>query len=221
LQLGRMVPRKGIDDVIRALPLLKRRFKVDAKLYIVGGNTDVANSVATPEIGRLGALADSLGVRNQVVFAGRRNRNALAAFYNAADVFVTTPWYEPFGITPLEAMACATPVVGTNVGGIKYTVVNGKTGYLVPPHDLHTLAQRLSLLAADPSLRASMGAAGWQRVNRKFTWHKVAGDLAALYGRILNTSLSTPAILATDYADKSIARNIPHFTRNRLLSDAA
>ncbi|MFX6637343.1 glycosyltransferase, partial [Acinetobacter baumannii] len=84
---------------------------------------------------------------------GRREREALSDYYCAANVFVTTPWYEPFGITPLEAMACGRPVIGADVGGIRHTVVDGETGYLVPPHDPPALAERLKWLHDDP-LRA-------------------------------------------------------------------
>ncbi|MDB5801045.1 MAG: hypothetical protein JWL63_1984 [Rhodocyclales bacterium] len=181
LQLGRMVPRKGVDDVIRALSVLKQESNVRARLYVVGGNTDTPDPVATPEIGRLAELAESLDVKEQVQFTGRKGRQQLAAYYSAADVFVTAPWYEPFGITPLEAMACATPVVGTAVGGIQHTVVHGKTGYLVPPKNPRAIAERLALLASDPARRGAMGAAGWARVHRSFTWAKVSASLAEIY----------------------------------------
>lgn len=184
LQLGRMVPRKGIDNVIRALALLRRRSGIDAHLYVVGGNTDRPDVRATPEIGRLCAIVQSLGIGEHVSFLGRRDRSALAVHYSAADVFVSTPWYEPFGITPLEAMACAIPVVGAAVGGIKHTVLDGKTGFLVPPKTPPALARRLEELARSPQLRAKMGAAGWARVHRSFTWTKVAQRLGAVYRRV-------------------------------------
>lgn len=186
LQLGRMVPRKGVDDVVRALAELKCRSDIRARLYIVGGNTDVADPVATPEIGRLMQLAESLGVLDQVTFTGRRGRKDLAMHYSAADVFVTTPWYEPFGITPLEAMACAVPVVGAAVGGIQHTVLNGKTGYLVPAKDPAAIADRLAVLARDPAKRAAMGRAGWARVHRSFTWTKVSHSLAEIYSALID-----------------------------------
>ncbi|MDB5887492.1 MAG: glycosyltransferase family 1 protein [Rhodocyclales bacterium] len=191
LQLGRMVPRKGVDDVIRALAALGGQSGIRAQLYIVGGNTDVPDANATPEIGRLAALAKSLGVCEQVRFTGRRGRKDLALYYSAADVFVTTPWYEPFGITPLEAMACAVPVVGAAVGGIQHSVVDGKTGYLVPAKNPAAIAERLAVLAGDPVRRATMGAAGWARVHRLFTWAKVSASLANIYGRTIDQTYAS------------------------------
>jgi glycosyltransferase involved in cell wall biosynthesis len=197
LQLGRMVPRKGVDNVIRALAHLRRQSGIDAHLYVVGGNTDHPDARATPEIGRLCGIAQSLGIAEHVSFLGRRDRSALAMHYSAADVFVSTPWYEPFGITPLEAMACAIPVVGAAVGGIKHTVLDGKTGFLVPPKDAPALARRLEELARNPQLRAKMGAAGWARVHRSFTWTKVARRLDAVYRRVSDPTRAREATSVT------------------------
>lgn len=132
LQLGRLVPRKGIDNVIRAIGVLRERHGREATLHIVGGSTEQPDEQATPEIARLRAVAREAGVEDRVIFDGRRDRDVLHLYYAAADVFVTTPWYEPFGITPVEAMACARPVIGANVGGIRSTVIDGVTGFLVP-----------------------------------------------------------------------------------------
>src|SRR5690606_11255628 len=101
------------------------------------------------EMDRLLRVCEEEGVRDVVEFTGRRDRHELADYYGASDVFVTTPWYEPFGITPLEAMACARPVIGADTGGIRSTVIDGQTGYLVPPRDPDRLAEKLAWLAAD------------------------------------------------------------------------
>ena len=119
--------------VVCALALLPREMR--ARVLVVGGESPDPDPKLTPEIGRLQALADALGVGDRVTFTGQRRRQDLPDCYGAADVFVTTPWYEPFGITPLEAMACGTPVVASAVGGIKHSVVDGVTG----PGDLGDL----------------------------------------------------------------------------------
>jgi D-inositol-3-phosphate glycosyltransferase len=181
LHLGRLVPRKGADNVIRAVARLVKRERVDATLLVVGGNSDVPDPVATPEIGRLQALAKSEGIGDRVVFTGRRPRELLKLYYSAADAFVTTPWYEPFGITPLEAMACATPVIGSSVGGIKFSVVDNETGFLVPPKAPEILAERLADLYGSPGLGKRLGRAAARRAKRFFTWHTVADALARLY----------------------------------------
>ncbi|HEY9427284.1 MAG TPA: glycosyltransferase family 1 protein, partial [Gemmatimonadaceae bacterium] len=156
LQLGRIVPRKGIDNVIRGVARLRELRGVECTLIIVGGDSDTPDPVITPEIARLMAVAEREGVAKQVRFVGRRGRDLLPYYYSAADVFVTTPWYEPFGLTPLESMACGTPVIGADVGGIRYTVCDGVTGYLVPPDDPESLAERLALVLTEPRHRQAL-----------------------------------------------------------------
>jgi D-inositol-3-phosphate glycosyltransferase len=184
LNVGRLVPRKGIDNAVRALGRLARRHGLPAKLVVVGGNSDLPCPLLTPEIGRLKEIAAAEGVVEQVVFTGRRSREFLKLYYNAADVFVTTPWYEPFGITPLEAMACGTPVVGAEVGGIKFSVADGFTGCLVPPNDPDALASSLARLFQDPDYRRGLGRNAIDRVHEQFTWAKVTASIAALYREV-------------------------------------
>ncbi len=126
---------QGVATVIHGFARFARQHAGPARLLIVGGASEVPEPAATPEIGRLQQIAGNEGVAEYVSFLGRRNRSILKAIYSAADVFVTLPWYEPFGITPLEAMACGIPVIGSDVGGIKFSVCDGTTGYLIPPHD--------------------------------------------------------------------------------------
>lgn len=187
LQLGRIVPRKGIDNVIEGVGELRRRHGLSARLLVVGGERDSAEVSA--EFRRLQGIAAAAGVCDLVTFAGRRERAELAAYYRAADVFVTTPWYEPFGITPLEAMACARPVVGADVGGIRYSVADGVTGFLVPPRDPVALAERLARLLRDPELAERMGAAGLQRARACFTWDSVASRLEEVLQAIARAPL--------------------------------
>lgn len=193
LQLGRMVPRKGVDNVIRALGVLRRTHRIDGRLYVVGGNSDEPDERATPEIGRLRTVAADAGVADLVTFVGRRGRASLRACYGASDVFVTTPWYEPFGITPVEAMACGRSVIGANVGGIRSTVKHGETGFLVSPNDPVALARGLAQFARDPALCKRMGLAGKRRAEQCFTWRRVAHDLTQVYDQLS----VTPVPLAT------------------------
>lgn len=191
LQLGRMVPRKGIDNVIRALSRLRIRYGVDARLCVVGGELVAGASGDMDELHRLMRVAREEGVEELVEFTGARDRSVLNRYYSAADVFVTTPWYEPFGITPIEAMACRRPVVGSNTGGIKYTVVDGETGYLVPPKDAEALAERLAVLAADRLLAARMGRAGALRARSHFTWRSVCVELSRIFEALGRSAIST------------------------------
>jgi D-inositol-3-phosphate glycosyltransferase len=183
LQLGRMVPRKGIDNVIRAMARLADK-SAPTRLLIVGGDTSTPDPALSPELTRLMQIAEEENVASIVTFAGRKDRDILKYYYSAADVFVTTPWYEPFGITPLEAMACGTPVIGADVGGIKYSVINKYTGYLIPPDNPEKLAEKINLLLSDRQLLNTMGANAIQWVNSEFTWSRVSNDVSRLYQRI-------------------------------------
>ncbi|WP_454802325.1 glycosyltransferase family 4 protein [Mucilaginibacter phyllosphaerae] len=184
LQLGRMVPRKGVDNVINALNELKNS-ETPVKLVIVGGECEELEEATCPEYARLLTIARKYDVQDDIIFAGRKNRDQLRFYYSAADVFITTPWYEPFGITPLEAMACGTPVIGSNVGGIKYSVVDGETGALVEPHNPVMLADKLRWMLSSPALLDRMSENAIWRVNRYFTWARVAAHVSDMYRRLI------------------------------------
>jgi D-inositol-3-phosphate glycosyltransferase len=191
--VGRIVPRKDIRNIVRALALLKQQKSgygiqhaaTRVRLLIVGGETTQPDAEATPEIGVLRALAGELGVLDDIVFCGNQQQGRLRYYYSAADVVVTTPWYEPFGLTPLEAMSCGRPVIGSDVGGISYTISDEKTGFLIPPRDPAALADRLTFLLTHSATREQMGVAARQRVEQEFTWSTVAVRTAALYERLL------------------------------------
>jgi phosphoheptose isomerase len=186
LQLGRMVPRKGVDTVIEAFARLVELHGWErGRLLIVGGESDTPDPALTPEIGRLSTLARTLGIDDRVTFLGRRSRAELPTYYSAADVFVTTPWYEPFGITAVEAMACGTPVVGADVGGIRFSVLDDETGFLVPPRDPDAVADRVARIVADPDLHERLSQAAVARAGRLFTWEQVAASLEIVYGDVL------------------------------------
>lgn len=192
LQLGRIVRRKGIDNVIRGVARLHRDHDIPTRLLIVGGESDYPDAETTPEIGRLQQIAADEGIAERVVFSGRRGREVLKYYYSAADIFVTTPWYEPFGITPVEAMACRTPVIGSNVGGIKFTVRDGETGYLIPPRDPEFLAERLAHLYCNSKLMGVLSRQAVRRANDLFTWQKVTNALVAVYRQVVSASRPQP-----------------------------
>ncbi len=192
VHVGRMVPRKGIDTAIEGFAQLVRGHGIEARMLIVGGESDDPDPRLTPEIGRLMQVADDHEIGDRVTFTGRRGRQMLRYYYSAADIFVTTPWYEPFGITPVEAMACGTPVIGSDVGGIKYTVCNGLTGYLVPPRDAQGVGDRLAQCFSGPEVLDRMRAAAVRRVNLLFTWQRVAEQIAAVYREVLEQRGTAP-----------------------------
>ncbi|GBD16106.1 D-inositol 3-phosphate glycosyltransferase [bacterium HR26] len=190
--VGRILPRKDVRNVLQALALLIRTNGQPVRLLVVGGETPEPDPQATPELGTLQQLAAELGIAEHVTFTGRRPRSELAWYYGAADVAVTTPWYEPFGLTPLEAMACGRAVIGSAVGGIAFTVQPGVTGFLVPPRDPEALARRLVQLLAASELRARMGQAARLRVEREFTWERTARRMASVYEEVLRETGMPP-----------------------------
>jgi glycosyltransferase involved in cell wall biosynthesis len=172
LSVGRMVERKGFQDVIAAL-----RFVPAAELVIVGGRID-------PLFTRLSRYAEACGVADRVTFAGAVPREQMPPWYRSADVLVSAPWYEPFGLTPLEAMACGVPVVGSAVGGLTDTVVDGITGVLVPPRAPRALGDALRALLADRMRRMAYGSAAVDRARHTYSWERAAQQLVAVYGTV-------------------------------------
>jgi len=179
IALGRLVPRKGIDDAIRAVARI-----AEAELMIVGGPAPEYVDL-DPEVRRLRGVAVELGIADRVIFTGRVARDRLPAVLSAGDALLAVPWYEPFGIAPLEAMACGLPVVATAVGGMLDTVVPGTTGLLVQPGDVEGLAQAVRDLFADEGRRQEMAQAGVQRVRELYTWPAVAAWTQRSYESVL------------------------------------
>ena len=168
LAVGRLVERKGFDLAVRALPHLP-----DAELVVVGG-PPVERLEADPEARRLRALAEELGVGDRLVLTGQRPHEAMPAIYRSADVVLAVPWYEPFGITPLEAAACGRPLVGSAVGGLLDSVEDGVSGRLVPARDVAALVSAVRGLLADPDGAARMGSRARERAVELFDWSVVA-----------------------------------------------
>lgn len=189
VSVGRLVPRKGFETLIRAMPRVP-----DAELVIVGGPCQAALS-DDAEAQQLQRLAGQLGVGDRVRLLGAVTREQMPALLRSADVVACTPWYEPFGIVPLEAMACGVPVVATAVGGIRDTVVDDVTGRLVPPRNPEMLGAALAGLLADPQRRRGFGAAGRERARARYTWDRVAADTERVYEKVTpaRREVSTPS----------------------------
>ena len=168
LAVGRLVPRKGLD---LGLEVLKRRD--DVRFVVVGGG-DAATLAADPEACRLRGLAEQAGVADRVHLVGPVPHDRMPPIYRSADIVLSTPWYEPFGITPVEAAACARPVVGAAVGGLLDTVVDGETGLLVPPRDAKAVADAVETLLDDTARATALGAAARPRAVERYDWRRVA-----------------------------------------------
>ncbi len=187
LTVGRMVERKGFLDVVRALPAVP-----DAECVVLGGPpADLlpADTFAR----RLSALAESCGVADRVRLLGGVPRREMPAWYRSADVLVAAGWHEPFGRVPLEGMACGVPVVGTAVGGIADSIVDGLTGDLVPPRDPRALGAALRRLLADNVRRFTYATAALDRVRSRYSWKRCAEQLGAVYDTLATAARPAPA----------------------------
>ncbi|MFJ1812523.1 MULTISPECIES: glycosyltransferase [unclassified Streptomyces] len=178
LACGRLVRRKGYDQAIRALTRIP-----DTELVVAGGPPPELLG-AEPEARRLLDLADRLGVADRVRLLGATDPARMPALIGSADAVLCTPTYEPFGIVPLEAMACGVPVVATDVGGHRDSVADGVTGRLVAVGDPEATAETVGALLADDRLRRRMGVAGRERALARYTWQRVADGVEEVYQRV-------------------------------------
>ncbi|MDD7941848.1 glycosyltransferase [Actinomycetospora lutea] len=185
--VSRLVPRKGVDTVISALA----RLPGDAELVVAGGPRPEGLD-DDPEVARLRALARAVGVADRVHFLGAVGHDALPALYRSADAVACVPTYEPFGLVPLEAMACGRPVVAAAVGGLADTVVDGVTGHHVPAGDPGAVAAALERLRADPRRARRFGRAGRRRAETEYGWDRVAAAHERVYGEV--ASAAVPAL---------------------------
>jgi glycosyltransferase involved in cell wall biosynthesis len=183
-----MVERKGFQDVVRALPAVP-----DTECVVVGGPP----AELLPADGfarRLGALAESCGVADRVKLVGAVPREEMGRWYRSADVLVAAPWYEPFGLTPLEGMACGVPVIGSNVGGIADAVVHGLTGDLVPPRDSRALGTAIRRLLGDRVRRFAYATAALDRIRSRYSWKRCAEQLGAVYAAVVTVGRPAQAV---------------------------
>jgi D-inositol-3-phosphate glycosyltransferase len=179
LACGRLVPRKGYDKAIRALT------RVPATELLIVGGPEPGQLDTDPEAARLRRLAERAGLGDRVRLLGAVDPDHMPGLMRGCDLVLCTPVYEPFGIVPLEAMACGVPVVATDVGGHRDTVADGHTGRRVPSGDPWAIAAAVRELLADEPLRSRMGAAGRERALARYTWQRVADGVEQVYQQVL------------------------------------
>lgn len=183
--VGRFDVRKGIEVLVEAIGL--SRFRQDPRFQVIIGGGVRPGHQDSEERDRIVARIAELGLTQHVQLPGRISDAQLPLYYAAANVCTVPSYYEPFGLVALEAMASATPVVASRVGGLKFSVVDGETGLLVPPRDPVALAAAGDRLLADPAWGDRLGQAARRRVETQFSWQRVAQQLDPLYRSLIAT----------------------------------
>jgi D-inositol-3-phosphate glycosyltransferase len=190
--VGRLVRRKGVDEVVRALKWLPT-----VELVIVGGSGG-----SDPDTDRIQAIAQAEGVTDRVILRGPLPNREIPRVLRSADVVVCFPWYEPFGIVAIEAMACGRPVLAAAVGGLTETVVDGTTGILVAPRDPEALARAADALLGNQPKCTRMGEAGRRRAVELYDWQHVVDRMLEMYTVAQRNQIVRPAQLFSDFASQ-------------------
>lgn len=187
LFVGRIEPLKGVDTLIRSMSCLDMGLRSKdnpVHLAIIGGEPNAEPKDMSAEMARLQKMCDDLCMGSMVVFLGKRAQDTLPYYYSAAEVLVMPSLYESFGMVALEAMACGTPVIASEVGGLGYLVQNGVTGYTIPDSDPVVLCESLTKLLGDHELREDMGRrAADYAVN--YRWETIGTQIVDVYKEVL------------------------------------
>ncbi len=181
LFVGRIEPLKGVDTLIQAMCCLQLKDKRrPVHLAIIGGDPSASREQMTAEMARLQKLCDELAMGQTVVFLGMRDQDKLPYYYSAAEVLVMPSHYESFGMVALEAMACGTPVIASEVGGLAYLVRDGETGFTIPDQEPEKLCEKISWLLNDPELHESMSRRAVEYA-QDYAWEKIAKQIVETY----------------------------------------
>jgi glycosyltransferase involved in cell wall biosynthesis len=172
VHFGRVRKYKAIDVVIKAFAQIREKL-ADARLIVIGDG---------PELGSLRGLAARLGLGEAVQFTGRMETSKMVEVLNRSHLFMNASPKEGWGLTVMEANACGVPVVGSNRPGLKDSIHDGDTGYLVEYGDVEGFAERGYELLTDGALWERMSRAGlkWARA---LTWERTADEMEALFVR--------------------------------------
>jgi D-inositol-3-phosphate glycosyltransferase len=183
LFVGRIEPLKGIDTLIKAISQMRKSDVMSTcphYLYIIGGDTNGQELDEDSELEHLKRMCHELGVDDLIIFMGKKDQDTLPYYYSAAEIVVMPSNYESFGMVALEAMACATPVVATQVGGLQHLVQDGITGYIVRHNDPDALEERLTQLICQPDLCKELALNAVQYA-RSFSWDEITPRIIDLY----------------------------------------
>ncbi|HQX17982.1 MAG TPA: glycosyltransferase [Anaerolineales bacterium] len=180
LFVGRIEPLKGVDTLLEAMSCLQMKESRPVHLAIIGGDPAASPEDMNAEMARLKNLCEVLGLDQSVVFLGVRDQDKLSYYYSAAEVVVMPSHYESFGMVALEAMACGTPVIASEVGGLGYLVRDGETGFTIPDQEPEALCEKLSWLLNDKELHATMSKRAVEYA-QDYAWEKIAKQIVDVY----------------------------------------
>jgi len=187
LFVGRIEPLKGLQNLIRALAIIRSQGHCRRDCYclvVIGGDPDSSLENMSSEMRKIKTLCKELGMEDLVLFLGKRAQDTLPYSYSAADMLIMPSYYESFGMVALEAMACGTPVVASDVGGLHYLVQDGKTGFVVPSGNPEALVDPLNELMNNDNLRKKMGQQA-ARFAQKYSWELISAEIAKVYAELL------------------------------------
>ncbi len=185
LFVGRIEPLKGIDTLLQAVSYIhKVRDCSDFRLMIIGGDHPECASENSPEMQRLQEMRKKLELGDEVQFLGKKGQKELPYYYSSADVVVVPSNYESFGMVALEAMACGTPVIASQVGGLAYLVRDGETGYHVPNNDPSALAQKIQEIMVNEGRRDEMSRNAIEYA-QKNSWKRITSEIVDVYMKLV------------------------------------
>ena len=182
--VGRVEPLKGVDLIVRALAILKNATPEtieDVVIHVIGGDP---NGPDNEEMQHLQAMCAELGLNDLIKFVGAKSQDELVYHYNAAEALIMPSDYESFGMVALEAMACGTPVIASEVGGLAFLVKDGITGFHVPTREPAALAERIYTLLCDPQKRRDMGLEA-QKAANNYSWRRIAKQLVEIFNDVV------------------------------------
>lgn len=187
LFVGRIEPLKGIDKLIQAISIIQKNGELRCcphNLVIIGGEPNAKPEEMNAEMARLQDMVEDLGIENFVIFLGKQDQQLLPYYYSASEIVVMPSHYESFGMVALEAMACGTPVVASQVGGLAFLVRDGETGFVVPGNDVQMLAKRIVELIKDKDLRNKLGNKSAEYA-QLYAWEIISEKMIEVYNQVL------------------------------------
>ena len=187
LFVGRIEPLKGVDTLIKAISQLQQAdilSRCPHYLYIIGGDADSGQEKMNEEMHRLQDLRIKLGVGDLVIFLGKRDQDSLQYYYSAAEMLVMPSHYESFGMVALESMACGTPVIATQVGGLQHLVLDQETGFTIPNDNPDALEEKITVLICKPELREKMSQSSVSYA-QSFSWNKITNNLIETFEKTI------------------------------------